>query len=122
MRHRLHRLYVDSRDAARHVLHDDVEHAFAVAHALLRHAAQIDHAKHGAPFGVDYGRVLCRMTEDVDSFIEAIEVDAVRPCGLGHTDCLDELHSLGIEHRDRPAAGEPMAGLRVDRGTIASDT
>jgi hypothetical protein len=50
VRHRLHRLYVDSRDAARHVLHDDVERAFAVAHALLRHAAQIDRAEHVPSF------------------------------------------------------------------------
>jgi hypothetical protein len=45
------RLYVDGRNTALRVLHDDVEHAFAVAHALLRFAAQIDRAEHGAVFG-----------------------------------------------------------------------
>src|ERR1017187_10291586 len=48
VRDSLHRLDIDGRDAALRVLHDNVEHAFAVADALLWHAAQIDLAEHGA--------------------------------------------------------------------------
>ena len=121
VRDRLHRLDVDGRNTALRVLHDHVEHAFAVAHALLRHAAQIDGAEHGAVLGVDHRRVLGRVAEDVDSLVERIEVDAVRLCGA-RIDGLDERHGLGVKHRDGLAAGEAMARLRVDRGAIASDT
>ena len=41
---RLHSFSVNSRDTAHGILHDNVEHAFAVAHALLRDAAEIDRA------------------------------------------------------------------------------
>src|SRR5450759_4901530 len=44
---RLHRLDIDGPDAPQRVLHDDIEIAFAVGNALLRHAAQIDRAEHG---------------------------------------------------------------------------
>src|SRR5579864_4694350 len=60
------------------------------------------------------------MTEDVDPIVEAVEVDAVRPCLWGRIDCLDELHCLGVKHGDGPTAGESVTGLRVDRGTLAS--
>ena len=53
------RLYVDGRNTALRVLHDDVEHAFAVAHALLRFAAQIDRAEHGAVFGRNKKQLSC---------------------------------------------------------------
>ena len=35
----LHCFCVDRCDAARHILHDDIKHAFAVADSLFRHAA-----------------------------------------------------------------------------------
>ena len=119
MRHRLHGLDIDGRNTALRVLHDHVEHAFAVAHALLRHAAQIDRAEHGAVFGVDHRRVLRRVAEHVDPLVEAIEVDAVRLC-RARIDGLDERHGLRVKHRDGLAAGESMARLRVYRGAIAS--
>ena len=100
MRDRLHRLDVDGRNTALRVLHDDVEHAFAVAHALLRHAAQIDRAEHGAVFGVDHRRVLGRVTKDVDPFVEGIEVDAVRLCGA---------HINRKSHADSSAAAATSA-------------
>src|SRR5262249_33950087 len=71
MRSRLHCPGVDGRDTSLRVLHNDVEHAFAVSHSLFRHATQIDRAEHGALFGIDHRRVLCRVTENVDSVIEA---------------------------------------------------
>ncbi len=84
MGHRLHGVDVHGGDAALGVLHDDVEHAFAVADALLGHAAQVDGAEDGAVFRVDHGGVFGGMAEDVDPLIEGIEVDAVGLRGARH--------------------------------------
>ena len=60
------------------------------------------------------------MTENVDPVIERIEVNAV---GLRRADIngLDELHGFRVEHRWRPAAGEPMTGFRIDGRSIAAN-
>ncbi len=73
----LHGLHVDGGDAADGVLHDDVEHALAIGHALLRHAAEVDGAEHGAVLRIDDRRVFGGMAEDVDALVEGVEVDAV---------------------------------------------
>ena len=76
---RLHGFGVNCSDAADGVLHDDVEHAFAIANTLLGCAAEIDGAEDGAVFRVDDCGVFGGMAEDVDAFVERIEVDAVGP-------------------------------------------
>src|SRR5207249_10259071 len=77
VRGRLHCLDIDDRDASLRVLHDDVEHPFAIRYALFRHAAQIDRAEHRAILGVNHSRIFRRMTEHVDSVIEGVEDNAV---------------------------------------------
>ncbi len=85
----LHRLDVNGRNAAYRVLHDDIEHALAVRHALLRHAAEVDCADHRSVLRIDDGCVFRRVTEDVDPLVEVIEEDAIRPCGA-HVNALDQ--------------------------------
>ena len=90
-------------------------------HALLRHAAQIDRAEHGAVLGVDHRRVLRRVAEDVDPLVEGIEVDAVRLRGA-HINGLDQLHRLGVEHRYSDGLlVKPWPDFGIDRGAIPSD-
>src|SRR5205823_6784503 len=113
--------YVNSRDTAYRILHDNVEHAFAVAHTLLRDASEIDCAEHGTVFRIDHRRVFRQVTEHVDPLIEGMEVDAVR-AGCAHIDLLGQGQRFGVEHRDLGIiAGEAMAGLRIDGGTIPCD-
>src|SRR3954463_13161181 len=117
---RLHRLDVNGGDTAYRILHDNIDHALAVRHALLRHAAEIDRAEHRAVFGVDHRRVLRWVTEDVDPLIEGVEVDAIRPGGAD-INGLDQGHRLRVEHRYfRMVASEAVAGLRIDGGAIPS--
>lgn len=78
MRDRFHRLQVDHRYAARHVLHHAVEHAFAVAHRFFRSPAQIDGAEHVSCFRVANRRVFSRVAEDIDALAEGVEVNAIR--------------------------------------------
>ena len=121
MRGCFHRLDIDSRHTSFGILHDDIEHPLAVRYALLRHAAKIDRSEHVPILGIDHGRILRRMTEDVDSFIESVEDNPVRRGGA-HIDGLDQLHRFRVEHGDRPAAGESMTGFRIDGSPVAADT
>ena len=59
------------------------------------------------------------MTEDVDAIVEAVEEDAVG-ARRADVDLLDHLQRLRVEHRDRAAAREPMARLRIDRDAVAA--
>src|SRR5439155_568740 len=117
VRGRLHCLDIDDRDASLRVLHDDVEHPFAIRYALFRHAAQIDPAEHRAILGVNHSRIFRRMTEHVDSVVEGIEDNAVWSGARSHRDGLDQLHPLGIEHLGRSAA----RGVYTYRSSYAVD-
>ena len=73
---RLHRLNIDGRDAALRILHHHAKYSLAVGHTLFRHAAQIDRAEYGAVLDIGHGRVPGRMAENIDPFIEGVEVDS----------------------------------------------
>src|SRR4051794_12786736 len=117
----LHRFHVDGGYAANGILHDDVEHAFAVGDALLGDAAEINGAEDRAVFRIDDSGILRGMAEDVDPLIEVIEEDTVGTRGP-YVDLLEERRGFGVEHRDLwMVAGEAVAGLRIDRRTVAAD-
>ncbi len=80
---------INGGDAADGVLHDDVEHSFPIAYALFGSATEIDGAEDGAVFCVDHCGVFGGMAEDVDSFVEGIEVNAVG-ASCADIDALDE--------------------------------
>src|SRR6476660_1109683 len=94
----IHRLHVDHRDTANWILHDHIELAVAVPHALLWHAAEIDRTQHSAVFGVNHRCVLRGVTEDIDSAVERVEVDAVGPC-RAHINAFYQGHRSAVEHR-----------------------
>src|SRR6516164_6291457 len=116
----LHRLHINGCDAASGVLHDDIEHPFTVGNSLFRYAAEIDGTEYGAVFGVDHGCILGGMTENVHPVVESIEVNAVGSCG-SDIDGFDQFQSFGVKHRYWFAAGEAVAGLRIDRSAITTN-